>query len=731
MADIPVISITQVEGQSDSADDDVNDNIHSHNIREALTDIENLDSDEGQTRRSSHSLLNAKRRQSDGGVTDVEDYNVSDEDDDDEITRSDSEEKYQNTFLLQEFLDQGFVNESMHMSGFAGGQSGTRRSFRTKVAHCNIDGAITDYENIETSDDDAEIPPRPVTPGKYNDILVLSAGMNSVSISDHVSRRESIFSLATSESDEEQPGPRPKSALKKPKRVKAFNVSDVENILFTDEEADYCGAIRHSKSAFDAEEMYIESSDAEEYRSEKRVSFPEIDISFGRLKPAECILRNRKQKTVRQATGNSSMMLRIDHRDDDGHTDVENLNSSDDDDETSGCKTIIPTAYIRSDHYPMTDVEDFDDGDEDGPQSDPDDCSRDIRMPSPMREMTVVKEAATGARVAKVMPMLDAHFLGIEDTYLDKGLTDTEDLSGNEEDYQETVKYTIDTLPDLDGGVVHNSESVRPFVRDRVKSVTVSGEPITDTEDLNMGGTTSGIRRKKIKCKSVTGHKPRKFLDAKYVPSTAPVTDHEDLYMSDEAGSHHVSEPVTISVSPANDGSKTDTELMSGDEGFDVNDDVIADIDPAALQQESYFSVVTSRDGCSTTNKRSHFRNINRKFSPTPDMYLATQTDSEDLQCVSDTDDLLTADINSRDGCVTPQALQAAVIDYGSQNSIIHDTNSSVFDMSAEANFIKGHQTLTDVPTDIEFLDEDAAVGVAEERIEDPNAINKSAESIH
>lgn len=728
MADIPVISITQVEGQSDSADDDFNDQIHSNNIHDALTDVEDLDSDEGQTRRSSYSLMNAKRKQSDGGLTDVEDYNVSD-DDDDETARSDIEEKYKNTFLLQEFLDQGFVNESMHMSGFAGGQSGTRRSFRTKVPQCNIDGAITEYENIETSDDDAEIPPRPVTPGKYNDILVLSAGMNSVSISDHVSRRESIFSLATSESDEE-PGPRPKSALKKPKRVKAFNVSDVENIMFTEDEADYCGAIRHSKSAFDAEEMYIESSDAEEYRSEKRVSFPEIDITFERLKPAECVLRNRKQRTVRQATGNSSLMLLIDPRDDDGHTDVENLNSSDDDDETGACRTIIPSAYVRSDQNPMTDVEDFDDGDDDGIQSDTDDGCRDIRMPSPMREITVVKEAATGARVAKVMPMLDAHFLGIEDTYLDKGLTDTEDLSGNEEDFHETIKYTIETLPDLDGGVVHNSESVRPFVRDRIKSAVACGEPITDTEDLNMGSTNTGIRRKKIKSKNVTAQKPRKFLDVKYVTNNAPVTDHEDLYMSDEAVAHHISEPVRISVSPANDGSKTDTELMSGDDGFDSNDDIITDIDPAALQQESYFSVVTSRDACSTTNKRSHFRNINRKFSPTPDMYLATHTDSEELQCVSDTDDLLTADIDSRADCVTPQALQTAVSDYGSQSSVIHDTNTSVFDMSEEANFIKGHHTLTDVPTDIEFLDEDD-VGVAEEVIEDPNAIHKSAESIH
>lgn len=729
MADIPVISITQVEGQNDSADDDGNENFNSNHIHEALTDVEDLDSDEGQSRRSSHSRLSTKRKQSDGGITDVEDYNASDDEDDDANTRSDNEEKYPNSFLLQEFLDQGFVNESMHMSGLAGGQSGTRRSFRTKIPQCNIDGAITDYENIETSDDDAdEIPPRPVTPGKYNDILILSAGMNSVSISDHVSRRESIFSLATSESDEEA-GPKPRSALKKPKRVKAFNVSDVENILFTEEEADYCGAIRHSKSAFDAEEMYIESSDTEEYRSEKRVSFPDIDISFGRLKPADCVLRNRKQKTVRQATGNSGMMLRIDRRrdDDGGHTDVENLNSSDDDDETNGC---IPMAFVRSDQYPLTDVEDFDDGDEDCVQSDADDGSRDIRMPSPMREMTIVKEAATGARIAKVMPMLDAHFLGIEDTYMDKGLTDTEDLSGNEEDFQETVKYPIDTLPDLDGGVVHNSESVRPFVRDRMKSSVLSAEPLTDTEDLNMGVTTTGgVRRKKIKGKSGGGaQKPRKFLDAKNVTNTAPLTDYEEL--SDEADGHHISEPVTVSVSPANDGSKTDTELMSGDEGFDVNDDIIADIDPAALQQESYFSVVTSRDACSTTNKRSHFRNINRKFSPTPDMYLATQTDSEDVQCISDTDDLLTADAVLRTNCVTPQALQEAVIDYGSQNSFVHDINTSVFDMAAEATFIKGHQTVPDIATDIEFLDEDIG-GVAEDETEDPNAIHKSAESIH
>lgn len=724
MAEIPVISITQVEAFENSQDEEDDEQLPAgYSISDAHTDVEDLDSDDDDDVRrrspSSNKMLKIKRKHSrkvsDAGGTDIESYNHSDDSDNDGGC-IENDKKYFNNFKINEYLDQGYAYESTTGSIGAGGQTGTKRLTKHMTGLCINDtsaAALTDYENLETSDDDDDDGPRSVivrTPDVYNSFLVHAEELNCNSIDNCVSKIETQLSNCCTPSSFTSDSETDEKRLKKNKLKqisKQFNVSDVENILFTDDEnSNYCGKMKHSPSTFDADIVYIESSDNEIDVPIKNVLFPEIDIMFQR-DPNTSGLRNRKHRGTKSA---SSMSLKVYERDDDAHTDIENLNSSDDEEEqsTPQTKRYIPTAYFKSDHLPLTDVEDFDDGG--------DDClsdgnSRDIKMPSPLREMTFVKEHAHGARMSKVMPMLDSNFLGIEDTYLDKGLTDTEDMSGNEEDYTDPTKqYTIEHIPDIDGGVVHNAEYVRPYLKNR-KYEKNPNEPITDTEDINMGST---VRRRKPKTRN--SQKGKQFLDTKFIPD-APTTDFEDVYMSDNDApkKHSMPSPLMVPVDYSGDGgAKTDTEYMSGDDDIADERNHSIDIDPSALTNESFFSTVTSKDCCSNTNNQTTFQTIEvpiiRKIAASLDTYLGL-TDTEDMQIVSDTDDGLTIDTYSRAGTATPIEFHAALNDCG--NSIIYDKNVSFFDMTNEENHIKGHRRDQEVATEDELLDEDVIVAAA------------------
>lgn len=600
MADIPVISITQVDAAlvDDMDDNDYDTSDRRYSIHDVHTDFEDLDNDEELLPRCTSpnkmfvvSKRRYHRQSIDGAVTDIEDLQ-SDTDDDDAV---DENEKYEKeTFLLSEFLDHGTVSETT--SGFSGARTGTRRIMRNNTKKRFSDaGEMTEYEHLDGSDDDDAR--CAVTPDLYNDYLTMSGGMNSISI--HDSKRDRARTPATSESDmdEDKCQSRPKSAMRKsaPKPKRRFNVSNVEALEFTGQEAIRSGqAMKHSKSAMDAEELVFQSSDTEEYRCEKRVSFPDIDIKFGQWPTAEpsCVLRNRKH---RQTTSSSSKSwLSVSDKNEDGATtDVENLNSDDDDENDMGAAKI-PTAYIRPGDEGDTDVEDID-GDAADDSDNDDEKPFDIRMPSPMREMILVRENATGNPTCKVMPMLEPRMLGIAESYVDKGLTDTEDMSDVGEDVLPENDYVIEKIPNMDHGIVHSSENIRSINPTRKFEYC---DPVTDTEDLNMGSqpTTSVVRRKKSKSvkMAAVSLKHRTFLDVRRRCSAEPVTDCEEL--SDDA---HQTGRRRSSVM---DDYVTDVEFMSGDEAYEEL--VSREIDAAALEQhESFYSTVTSKDGCSIRDK--------------------------------------------------------------------------------------------------------------------------------
>lgn len=563
MADIPTISITR-EDTIDNDDDNDNDD-EECNIAQAHTDVEDLDSDDNLHRsKSPIRQLKIKRKNCkriSNAATDIEDYNDSDSDDDRNVNQ------YEPEISLNEFLDQGYVEEADSSSKT--NRRDYNRCVQHKMRNLGIQdddcGGVTDCENVETSGDEGI--GFIATPAKYENFLIDNEDGKTICIQNSVSKNEEHDRIhdarVTSDSDMEQPSERKIRRKKnlKTRNVFVYDVSDVENIMFTDDDDLHDGAVKYCPSEFDAEEIVLESSDNENSVNDSRVChFPQFDITFAEA-GSTSVLRNRKFKSGNTKPSSSKCALNV-TANDDGCTDVENLNSSDDDDDDetiSKNQLFIPTAFVKSDQLPMTDVEDFGSEDED---SLPETTYRsEMKMPSPVREITFTKENATGARMSKVMPMNGNLFLGIDESYIDKGMTDTEEMSGKEDDYCDTSKYVIESLPIIDGGITRNSEYYLPL---QSKKSDNELESITDTEDINL--IRSGFRRRKNKSRNAS-KKSRNLLEPKDVVNL-PVTDTEDLYMDDHSGETAVAPTFIQLTAPSNDDGITDVESLSGSETF-------------------------------------------------------------------------------------------------------------------------------------------------------------------
>lgn len=694
MADIPIISITREDTIEDGAEDE------KYNIKDALTDVEDLDSDDNLHRsKSPISKLKLRRKnckQISNTATDIEDYNDSDSD-----YEKNNDNQYETVISLNEFLDHGYVEEANSTS------KTNRRDYSQCVEHkmkqLQLDiqediGGVTDCENVETSGDECDAVV--ATPAKYENFLVENEDGKTICIQNSLTKNEVVDAKGTSDSEVEQPSERKFRQKKniKTRNVFVYDVSDVENILFSDDD-ESCSRNTTKKSPieFDAEEIELESSDNEDIKESRTYQFPQFDISFAENK-STADLKNRKQKSHNIKPSTSKCMLTVSANDDyDGCTDIENLNSSDDDDETIAKNQLyIPTVFVKSDQLPLTDVEDFGSEDE---ESLTENVKFDIKMPSPVREITLTKENATGARMSKVMPMNGNLFLGIDESYIDQGMTDTEEMSGKEEDYCDTRKYAIETLPTIDGGFVSNSEYLLPS---EGKKLETKCESVTDTEDININ--RGGVRRRKTKSRN-TSKKSRNYLEPKESANPS-VTDTEDIDMDDDhCKKRHVSSAFIQLIPPSNDGGITDVESLSGDEdeldiGMRTNE-----LDSAALSQESFFSTVTSRDLSSSENVKFQTVEIPiiRKMSPMADKSCFTCTDTEEMQIVSDSDDQY-LEMPSRVESVTPE-LHTILGESG--KSTIHHKNMNRFDMCNEKHYIKGHKEYQDVVTDVEYLDDD------------------------
>lgn len=714
MTEVPLISITLDENENDNHDDNDENDSRRPSINKCHTDVEDLESD--QDRKNSLVLGLKKNSKCNGAVTDVEDMNDSGDDNDDE-----PEIKYPEVDL-SELLDQGCIDESSNMTDnqekkliamHSNAKSPSITAFNLGV---NFDqGGVTDLEDVEGSGDEED-----EKVYSDDDRVIVLEDSSGIDIHDSVAARKRIEkhlpkvkqpsspSASSSEPEEEKPKTRLKSQKHYTKKSHKCSEakSDVENIFFSDTEKRKTR--QKSSPVLETPDIEVMAFDGSDRDDATEPQFPEINISFiGEEKP-------KKKKTYKR-TPVPSPMLTLPQNEDEGHTDVEHLNSSDDDDDQSlktRPKSLIPIAFIKSDA--LTDVEDFGDASDD-------DCDLDEKtefpLPSPIREFTVLVEKTTGEPVKQTKPLPDNLLLGFHDLDADKGLTDVEDFSDESdgEDDDNVPKYEIDCIPELDGGVVESSDHSTA----KRGSLSVGGgghEPITDTEEvfMNRKDKSGGeCRRRRTKTKH-SQHKPKSnFLDTKlYVDENAggAHTDVEDLdveeddvLLKDKSFNQRRATSECGSRKMSNSDGKTDVEYISGDDTIDLLT-FSPEFNPNLNEYQLDMCTMTmfrDNDGTMSSSRLELILPEIRKFSPTPDGY-SGNTDVEDLNCNSDNDDETVC--YSRAQTATPMELNRDLDEASS--SQIHEINSGVFDQVKEYSEMKENLCLHESITDVENFDE-------------------------
>lgn len=713
MTDVPIIAIDEIE-------DNIDDSSSKLNINECHTDVEDLES-ENDVKKTFMSILKPKSKSNNGSITDVEDF--EDSDDNENITEEPND--FGPEISLTEMLDQGFVDEHSNLQGNVNktklqGMKSIQKSPSPSAFHLTINqidvGGTTDIEDIEGSGDEIE------NEKVYSDdekAIELEGG-NIVDVHDSMNRKKTDCKFVTKIKEASSDSEDEKEIVTKPKSKKQHlkkNIrcdegkSDIENIYFTDDERKQ--SIQKSTPILDTpdiEIMAFEGSDNDEVDKNDQL-YPEINITF--------ISGDGNKKKKNKKTPASSPMLKLPENQDEALTDVENLNSSDDeDDDKQKSKKLMPLALVKSDA--LTDVEDFDDPESD--EINEVENSPDINLPSPVREITVLVESKSGEPYKQTTPLPDNMLLGFDDHDADKGLTDIEDFSdesGNDEDDEEDeIKYKNNfKFPDIDGGVVESSD--HSIVKDSSLRASHTPEPKTDTEDifLKKSEKTQECRRRRGKNKHHCNKTTKSnFLDTKLYDDGAGSahTDVEDLHVEEDdvllKDKNIKQRRATIECSPRkciNGDAKTDVEYLScGDDILD-EDSFIPDIIQSINTFVETGSLTMSREF--SGNKKCDFlnnlnipliRRISATPQPTPRGSIASGTDIENIQCDSDNDEYVSY---SRAQTATPNEINRQLQELSM--SEIYDIYKRGCDFNHERFEIKGYFDNTETHTDIEYLD--------------------------
>uniref|UniRef100_A0A182YJY1 Uncharacterized protein n=1 Tax=Anopheles stephensi TaxID=30069 RepID=A0A182YJY1_ANOST len=754
MADIPLISITKE--CSDDEDLSSSSATNKPNIEDALTDTEDLVMDAGHRgeRKPSVatpippasgnlSLLEALQTPLAGAVTDVED--CSDTSDEEERDKKPTREV---EISLDDFLDQGYVDE-MTKSDQRGAKpkiltrscsKATESSSKSLKVCMDVSAALTDCEDCAMSGDEepdkgSEVPDCP------EDILMrVDADNGMVDIHNAVRRRQDKHlprteQVQSSSSDTDEPEckvvrhrkPHRKGVPVEPNR----NTSDCENILVSDDESSAC-AKPGPISVFEADEITMEASDHE---TEQSTTFPEINICFVTDEIEMEEPSNQKQTKSRPSSlsvGQSNA--------DDAVTDVENLDSSDsDNDAPHQSKRLMPRAVARGGKGGgLTDVEDFNASDE---EIDEEQAHLEMGgtehsfLPSPTREIAIMRGDGSGEQTSNVMPLNHACLLA-KTPDIEQALTDFEDLDVNDDEkLYDDSKYTSDVLPEMDNDSVYASENT-PVVPKQNLIIEQALDPLTDTEDMFFDrsqtkpntvsvsfGTNELRRRRKPKGSACTqSYKGKTFLDthATAQENGPATTDVEDLYLSDEDAPTDRSKQrrATIQVPPNQnaDSAKTDIEYLSGDEYVSERT-----VPSPTVCPDGFRSTINSRERLSGGRHGGgprlgggcpHPAPTICKSSSTPDT-ANCHTDCEEIQGASDEEDgaklgaAAAADQESisRARTATPFELRRALDESGSCE--IHDAIVGP-PLRYRQDMKRAQQSDgQEMPTDVEFLDED------------------------
>ena len=716
MSDIPLISVTQ-----EDLDYEISNGETNRNINEAHTDVEDLSDEETTTPGKKITFMEfIKPSSRKSSVTDVEECEASDNE-----SSPVGPSPVPADFPMDEFLDQGYVNETFNVSGEKKKQ--IMKSSNLLVAASEAMDGVTDCEDCQTDDDEAS---------KENDVpdcpedFLVTQEMNAVDIHDAVVKRKTdkiCKKRETPTSSDSESEVKIRHHFHRKCHKKENDKDEEQILLLSDEE----GAkpklpnIQITMDSTEPDEITMETSDVDE-----PLTFPEVNISFvtdsgdtGHKPP-----QKMKYNTLLPAT-----------REEEALTDVENLDSSTDesDQEEMGACRMLPKAVVAAGG--LTDVEDFD-----GSEADISDAGPEFDLPPPVRELVILNEDQPGNPVAKTIPLSSDFHLGIPNLNEDAGTTDIEDenFSGDDEDeIYDSSKYT-DFVPQLDeGGCVATKEST--IAKKCSIQIDHNEEPTTDTEDMGFynsvqmeGGCSNNppneLRRRR-KPKSAThthshshtqsqhhhhhhhkGHKGKTALDASS-PAPQSTTDVEDLLVSDEEEAKALRQRrATIEVASLSGNInevKTDVEYLSGEEVENTccTPDNLSRSPLPYFRQENCSTTTMTND--MTAGDRDHLYGnvpIIRRISPSPcsDMRNdVAHTDTEEFQGVSDADDENFMDSLSRAQTATPQEIRKQLDESGS--SEIHEVFSGAFDLKKERGQMKGRVDGTENTTDIEYIEDD------------------------
>lgn len=533
--DIPMISITQ---EDDDDDRDEDDDAPHRDINECHTDIEDVDGPDNDRRRVAITSTSLKIvLNDDDGATDLEDC-VDSGDEEEAVPIKDTD------ISLNEFLDQGCVDESSNVED---GQRNNNNSLKTMSASGKSpsptafglglprqsNAGLTDVEDMCTSGD--EIEEKHFSEDDKAIVLEDSQGVDiSVSMSSHrkliaSNRMNRHPSNSDTESDDEsrpkqrQPCVRPKKlsvkTSKKPANIEDAK-SDVENMFFDD---DLSCARKKSFPVLETPDIEIMAfdggSDVDDNKEKKN---PEINILFhSHVK--------KTTKKLRKSAFKPSTLLKLPQYSEDALTDIENLNSSDDDENFKvESKNLIPMALVKSDA--LTDVEDMEDASEEEEDADE---KPDIVLPSPLREMTVFCRDENGEPTQETVPLPDSFLLSVNNMELDKGLTDIEDFSEDDDDVDEATDDSADDFEmknfvDCDSGIVQSSDHTTDMTQSTSSSNLAQACNSSGSRE-NKERKTCELRRRRKPKTTPTSNAKSNFLDTKFYVDLNASEGHTDV----------------------------------------------------------------------------------------------------------------------------------------------------------------------------------------------------------
>lgn len=754
MADIPLISITKE--CSDEEELSTSSPGNKMRIEDALTDTEDLIMDAGSRDKKSApatpipplssnlSLLEALQTPLSGALTDVEDCSdTSDEEEGDKKSAREVE------ISLDDFLDQGYVDETTKSDQLGAKPKILTRSCskaadsgQSRLKVCiDTSAVLTDCEDCATSGEEAEN--ENAIPDCPDDILMqVDADNGMMDIHNAVRRRQDKHlpraePMQSSSSDSDEPECKVVRHRPKPHRKgvpENRNTSDCENILMSDEESTACAQPCVDPSVFEADEIIMEASDHE---NDQPVTFPEINICFV---TDDCDGSEQTSRAKHSSSRPSSLSVGQPNPED-AVTDVENLDSSDsDNDAPRQSKRLMPRAVARGGRGGgLTDVEDFDTSEDENEEGNRLETGGEEHsfLPSPTREIAILRGDGSGGQTSNVMPLSRSCLL-VKTPDIEQALTDFEDLDVNDDEKMyDDSKYTIDALPDMDNDSVYASEN-NPGGVSKKSWVDQAHDPLTDTEDIflerganktNTSGVTFGTnelrRRRKPKgaANSTQSYKGKTFLDtsANSAQENGPATtDVEDLYLSDDDAGFPLptdrskQRRATIQVPPNSNAecAKTDIEYLSGDEYVSEravpSPTVCPDGFRSTIKSRERFGGLLGGGGC--LDDAHPPMPIIRKISPTPDA-ANCHTDCEEMQDATDEEDAANLgaaaeqESISRAQTATPFELRRALDESGSCE--IHDAIVApprrLYDDVKRSHLSDGQE----IPTDVEFLEDE------------------------